>query len=830
MSGFSSASFRVCCVEECKVRLPKTSVDPHTVCTRCRGYVCLINDRCKECESLPDSSWKTYDSYVRKLERDRIRRSSSRSVSASRSQGSDFSPANPPVDFAIPNPVVLPSGPEVVSAEGNTLSMIMDSIRNLESKVLALQSGVVKCSDGISAPSVMEGASDRPYNASRPGPLSDSQDSGSVQVESRRRVTGAPHRSGVPSAGPDDASQAAKDRARARILKDCFLSSEASSPRKGWSSRKDSRPLKRSFREEDASRPFSRDAFRSSPESFDAFLPQKRTRTSSEDDSVERPSRSRERAVAFPVRRKKASPRPSSSHRISPSPEKETSPTKKILLGMQRQLASFIAEREAEPRRRRKDSRLPIKRSKQSPSPSPRSSPSSASSPSRFRLAPQRVSRGFDERHPRHSLDRKAHRRDRRASRHDAPLAPLHDALHAARHDAPQAARNDASHAAATRQDAPFADLRDASEAAVKDAWPCSASTSSKRRSLLRVGPQDLRPPRIFKDSPVAPVEEGELLSSSEPADEEQPSTSSSTSDYQVLARLLRDLFGDKFQPSAPRSPPSQLASLKTRRTPGFVKMSMSLSTKRAFKKVHDWMDSRKAQGKTSFALPPSRLSGKAGIWYETGEDVGLRVPSSSQGDFASLVDAPRRSLLSSAKVSWTLSELDHHLKGLFRTMEVFNFLDWCLGVLDLQSRSPDSISLEELSSVLACMDKAVRDGSDELAARFCTGLLKKRALYCNFTAKSVSPSQRAELLFAPLSSHLFPQSMVKDLAVSLQEKATQDLLAQLSRRPAVLSATPLGQASKKQKPFHGGASSRSSPRGRGLPRGRAPSKVRGKK
>ncbi|XP_064119520.1 uncharacterized protein LOC135224451 [Macrobrachium nipponense] len=436
------------------------------------------------------------------------------------------------------------------------------------------------------------------------------------------------------------------------------------------------------------------------------------------------------------------------------------------------------------------------------------------------------------------TLDRKALlSRDRRSSCHDAPRAPLRDALHAAQHDAPQAARYDASLAASARrdahqdarQDAPFADLRDASEAALKDARPCSVSSSSKGRSLLRAGPQGLRTSRTLKDSSVASVEEGELSGLSEPADEEQPSTLSS-SDYQVLARLLRDLFGDKFQPSAPRSPPSQLASSKTRKTPGFVKMSTSLSTKRAFKKVHDWMDSRKAQGKTSFALPPSRLSGKAGIWYETGEEVGLRVPSSSQGDFVSLVDAPRRSFLSSAKVSWTLSELDHHLKGLFRTMEVFNFLDWCLGALDLQSRSPDSICLEKMSSVLTCMDKAVRDGSDELASHFYTGLLKKRALYCNFTMKLVSPSQRAELLFAPLSSHLFPQSMVKDLAASLQEKATQDLLAQSSRRPAAPSTTPIGQASKKQKPFCGGASSRSSPRGRGLHRGRAPSKLRGKK
>ncbi|XP_064122675.1 dedicator of cytokinesis protein 5-like [Macrobrachium nipponense] len=110
-----------------------------------------------ECESLSDSGWKAYESYVRKLERDRIRRSSSRSMSDSKRQGINVSPANPPVAFATPNPVVSPSGPEMVSVEGNALSVILDSLRNLESKVLALEGksdhSAVKCSD--SAPNVV---------------------------------------------------------------------------------------------------------------------------------------------------------------------------------------------------------------------------------------------------------------------------------------------------------------------------------------------------------------------------------------------------------------------------------------------------------------------------------------------------------------------------------------------------------------------------------------------------------------------------------------------------------------------------------------------------
>ncbi|XP_064093802.1 serine/arginine repetitive matrix protein 1-like [Macrobrachium nipponense] len=523
------------------------------------------------------------------------------------------------------------------------------SIRNLESKVLALEgkSESAKCSD--SAPCVVEGASDRPHFASRPVPLQDFQVSGRGHVESRRRVMGNPHRSDVPLAVSVDATQTAKERAHARLLKECFSSSEASSPRKGWSSQSDSRPLKRSVCERDASRPGISPDRRSSPDSaFAAFPPQKRSRASSEDDSFERPSHSRVRSVAVPVRRKKASPRPSPSHRISPSPVRESSPTEKILCSLQQQLACVISQRKTQPRHRRKDDRLPVKRSRQSPSLSPRSSLSPVSSPSRVREAPQRLSRG--------------------------------------------------------REDV--------------------VSRSSRKRSGLRLGPEGLVPSLV---PPTSPVSEDEVSGASEEADDDQPLAPVS-SDYQVLTRLLQSSFGDTFQPAAPRSPPSQLLSSKVNKASGFVRMKKSLSTKRAFRKVHDWMERRKAQGKTSFALPPSRLSGKAGMWYETGEDVGLRLPSSAQGDFASLVDASRRSLLASSKVTWSTTEMDYHLKGLFRLLEVFNFLDWCLGVLDTKSRSPDSISLGELSSVMSCIDKAVRDGSEELAAHFCTGLLKKRS------------------------------------------------------------------------------------------------------
>ncbi|MGL5405369.1 MAG: hypothetical protein ACRDAX_01005, partial [Propionibacteriaceae bacterium] len=144
---------------------------------------------------------------------------------------------------------------------------------------------------------------------------------------------------------------------------------------------------------------------------------------------------------------------------------------------------------------------------------------------------------------------------------------------------------------------------------------------------------------------PTSPVSEEEVSDAFVEVDEEQQLAPVST-DYKVLTRLLQSVFADTFQPEAPRTPPSQFSSSKAAKISGFVRMKKSLSTKQAFRKVHDWMEKRKASGKTSFALPPSRLGGKAGMWYETGENVGVKLPASAQGDFGSIVDATRRSFL----------------------------------------------------------------------------------------------------------------------------------------------------------------------------------------
>ncbi|XP_064119040.1 uncharacterized protein LOC135224054 [Macrobrachium nipponense] len=247
------------------------------------------------------------------------------------------------------------------------------------------------------------------------------------------------------------------------------------------------------------------------------------------------------------------------------------------------QLSALMAQRTrpavVEPKRR-KDLRLPVKRMKQSPSPPPRSSLSPIVSP---------------------SANRRSRSPAKKAGRQDAFVPSK-------RHG--QAARRDAREGA---QDA-FEYAQDAFEDAQQDAFQDASEDAEQEEDVHQDARKDAR-------SDVSPCKEivktsKDTLSSKSTLLYEEPSSASSVSDYKVLVRLLRSSFGDKFQPAAPKSPPSQFSSSKSCKTPEFVEMKTSLSTKRAFKKLQDWMERRKEQGKSTFALPPSRLSGKGGIWW----------------------------------------------------------------------------------------------------------------------------------------------------------------------------------------------------------------------
>ncbi|XP_068221279.1 uncharacterized protein [Palaemon carinicauda] len=149
--------------------------------------------------------------------------------------------------------------------------------------------------------------------------------------------------------------------------------------------------------------------------------------------------------------------------------------------------------------------------------------------------------------------------------------------------------------------------------------------------------------------------------------DEDKPANAAA--DYKVLYRSLLELYGEEFKPAAPHSPQSQFSRKKSKKQSAFIKMKLSISAKKALARIDDWLRERRQAVKTTFSFPPARLASKAGMWYETGEALGLGVPVSSQGNFSGIVDSSRRHALNSAKVMWSIHRVDPSQECLQQTL-----------------------------------------------------------------------------------------------------------------------------------------------------------------
>ncbi|XP_064100711.1 serine/arginine repetitive matrix protein 1-like [Macrobrachium nipponense] len=163
------------------------------------------------------------------------------------------------------------------------------------------------------------------------------------------------------------------------------------------------------------------------------------------------------------------------------------------------------------------------------------------------------------------------------------------------------------------------------------------------------------------KDPPRSPLQEDQ-----DGSDEESNKTAAISS-YKKLTELLLQEFEDYLSPAAPPSPHSLFSTSKATKGSSCVRMKPILSMKKILRSFGSWLLSKEEVGRTMFAFPPSKLSGHTSFWYETGEPLGLGLPSSADSDFSALVDATRRWALNSAKTSWAMNELDHILKGMFK-------------------------------------------------------------------------------------------------------------------------------------------------------------------
>ncbi|XP_066981075.1 uncharacterized protein [Macrobrachium rosenbergii] len=198
--------------------------------------------------------------------------------------------------------------------------------------------------------------------------------------------------------------------------------------------------------------------------------------------------------------------------------------------------------------------------------------------------------------------------------------------------------------------------------------------------------------------------------------------------------------------------------------------MVLTSSSKKALHQAENWLSEKREQGKACFSVPPSCLTRMWYLSYAMGEAPSLGVAASSQGNFSALIDVGCGSPLASAKMFVSAQEIDHLLKSLFRSFEVLSLLDWCVGAVAKKLQDPAFLCDEssDLFNFLSCSEKAVRDGSQELAALYAVGVLKKRELWISFILKGIMAPQKSaffpsgQATFVPTIHHI--RCMYKDL------------------------------------------------------------------
>ncbi|XP_068234123.1 titin homolog [Palaemon carinicauda] len=209
------------CSKGCQTRHRKGSVDPHMICVKCRGKLFAYGDWCEECSSLAESQWVAYELYTQKLEKDRIRkerirRSSSRSVNLSRSD----------VINPFTSPVVVDQEPKepttrdmlsAIQALGVRVESLAADKKQMMSEINFLKSGRTSDRSSVKSPtnvfSVVEDAPAQSCRSPSLRPLSSSR-KGRSYVEGRKGIRGFISRVDIPSSEVSALSPSSDEESR----------------------------------------------------------------------------------------------------------------------------------------------------------------------------------------------------------------------------------------------------------------------------------------------------------------------------------------------------------------------------------------------------------------------------------------------------------------------------------------------------------------------------------------------------------------------------------------------------------------------------------------
>ena len=235
-----------------------------------------------------------------------------------------------------------------------------------------------------------------------------------------------------------------------------------------------------------------------------------------------------------------------------------------------------------------------------------------------------------------------------------------------------------------------------------------------------------------------------------------------------------------------------------------------------------------KAAKTSAFFQPHLKMTGVKN--YQTSEAPNT-VFTAGSNPLNAILEEFRTKFLPNSKVSFSLTEMEALFKMAFRQLEIWSFVTSAIDVIgdgleDIKKYlAPEGNPLlEEYAAYMKCLDKAGHHAIGEASHLFSNLLLRKRELILDMAKKSVSPGQKAKLLFSPVSSfQLFDQDLVKETLKEINEENQAAAMANAARPRETLR--PFYNPSPLLPPRGGGGrGGRSGRSARGSYKGRGPS------
>ena len=373
------------------------------------------------------------------------------------------------------------------------------------------------------------------------------------------------------------------------------------------------------------------------------------------------------------------------------------------------------------------------------------------------------------------------------------------------------------------------------------------ARSMMEQLAALRTGDKDDRLDSVIDvlsktlpSIPKTPVELG---------DEGEPEDVSYSANFRRLLKVIMSKFPPEEQTKEEKDNRSQVQKKTEELRPKPSKLILSPMVKCRIEAIDEILE-KKQEATNPAPFLSLFLKAKGASSYFTGDVAAGSITPHLQTELDHMLEGLKKKNFKSSKVAFSFSELDILLKGLFRLIEMWSFLDWGLGALDdglsaIKEKLTDQADIsyaEEVQGYVTCLDKAIRHGTGETSHVYTNMILKKRDHVLSMVKKSLSDNKKAALRLSPVSSFkLFEEQSIKETCEDMRKVCETDLIvsaavANLAQKPiprvkVVQSSSPLNlpKGPVRKKNFRGdkaGGKSRSyikrKPRGKDKPKASA--------